>query len=125
MPVEIVFIYLLLLLILLAIALPIAVAVDRCGSRGVKITVFTTWVLLTLVQPIFWPLGLQLPLEFWIVSPFVAAITLAVIFIPMKFLSRCSWSRGRMVAGLGGAAVMALVYPFLVLFVLSALDFTF
>ena len=125
MPVEIVFIYLLLFLMLLAIALPIAVAVDRGGSRGVKITLFTTWVLLTLVQPIFWPRGLQFPLEFWIVSPFVAAITLAVIFIPMKLLSRCSWPRGRMVAGLGGAAVMALVYPFLVLFVLSALDFTF
>ena len=125
MPVEILYIYLVLLLIFLAIAFPIAVAVDRGGSRGVRNTVFTTWVLLTLVQPVFWPLGLQFPLEFWILSPFVAAITLAVVFIPMKSLSRCSWTRGWMVAGLGGAAVMALVYPFLVLFVLSALDFTF
>jgi hypothetical protein len=125
MPVEFLYIYLVLLLMFLAIAFPIAVAVDRGGSRGVRVTVFTTWIVLTLVQPVFWPLGLQFPLEFWILSPFVAAITLAVIFIPMKSLSRCSWDRGRMAAGLVGAAVMALVYPFLVLFVLSALDFTF
>ncbi len=122
MPTIVLHFYLLLLPVFVAVALPIAVAGERKGSRGARNTAFTIWIVLTLVQPIFWPHGLDFPLLFWLLSPIVAGITLAIIFIPMNSLSRCSWTRGRMAAGLVASAVMPLIYPFLVA---VALDLTF
>lgn len=115
------YVYPFLLVVFVALTLPIADAGHRSGSRGATTAAFTMWIVLALVQPLLLPLGHYFPSAFLIIGPIVAAVSLAIIFIPMVSLSRCSWTRGRMAAGLVGAAVMALVYPFLVLFFFSTL----
>ena len=116
MPTVFLYVYPFLFMVFVALTLPIADAGHRSGNRGAATAALKMWIVLSLVQPILWPPGHKFPSVFLIISPIVAAISLAVIFIPMVSLNRCSWTRGRMAAGLVGAAVIALVYPFLVLF---------
>ena len=114
MPIELLSVSLLVLPVFVAIALTIAVAGHRNGSRGARTAAFTMWVLLGLVQPILWG-ALHSPVASWMLSLVVAAVSVALIFVPLKSLSRFSWTRGRMVGGLVGATVIALIYPSLVL----------
>ena len=119
MAIEFFYFSLMVLPVFVSFAFTIAGAGHRTGSRGARSTAFTIWVVLAFVQPVLWPLGLQFPSLYWLLSPVVAAITLAMILIPIETPDRWSWTRGRLAAGLVGAAVTALVYPSLVLFAMG------
>ena len=116
MQTEFLYVYPFLLVVFVALTLPIADAGHRSGSRGATTAAFAMWIVLALIQQLLLPLGHHSPSKFLIVGPIVAGISLTLIFIPMVSLTRCSWTRGRMAAGLVGAAVMALAYPYLGLF---------
>ena len=94
---------------LLIFAGAVALAGKRHGTRGASVAAASFYVISVFVLASVQPMS-QAPWKHWLAYCLTAIIPLSFIFLPMLAARNSGWLRGRLVAGLLGAAFATLTF---------------
>ena len=91
-------------------AFAIAIAGDKYGTRGALLATLAIWLIASALLN-----AASIQLQGWWLQAFAAlvmtSVSLLAIYIPMLLVQNSDWIRGRLMAGLVGSVVAALIFP--------------
>lgn len=95
---------------LVILAAAISVAGHLTGSVGADAVVFLGWSILTLWQPLLWRMT-AFEWRTLMLSAIVVAISVCIVYGPMRYLKGLHWLRMRLSIGVLFAIVATIIYP--------------